>query len=261
MPTGWTEESSPRPGDVYREYAVHFGGNVDWRVTDPRASAKGAQEFLPNPVHQFEIDDLEHAVRAEVLLDRWGGHLGTTEKKIRFNDRPWILIPELATTPTGENPEDYYYQDNPAVAVPLENLRGGTNTLEATCGALEGHNWGQWGMYSAIVRIYVDPEKVQPPQGRILSPQPGEMLGEFPRIEVRAESQQGVARVDILAEYKGYDEDGDGQFHDWHRSYHQPVRGEMPLLTGHVTTLWRARPITHDGTPGGFLTSRSENYG
>lgn len=112
----------PQPGEVYREYAVHNGGNRDWRVTDPQARAPGAHEFLPNPVLELEIGDLQHAVRAEALLDRWGGHLRTTDKRIRFNGNAWLRVPELTTTPGGRA-EYYYSQDNPVLDVPLPEGR------------------------------------------------------------------------------------------------------------------------------------------
>lgn len=58
------QSPGPQPGDVYREYTSDHGGGRDWRVTDPRATAEGAGEFLPNPKLRVEIDDLEHAIRA-----------------------------------------------------------------------------------------------------------------------------------------------------------------------------------------------------
>jgi hypothetical protein len=101
-------EPGPKPGDVYREYSTHNGGSTDWRVTDPNATNPGAKKFLPNPVLSVRIDDPSHAIRAEALLDRWGGHTGTTPKKIRFNGNDWISLPELATTPEGDRPEMFY---------------------------------------------------------------------------------------------------------------------------------------------------------
>ncbi len=99
-----TPALGPQPGDVYREFALHNGGNIDWRVTDPRATAEGAHKFLPNPVLKLTVGDLQGAIRAEALLDRWGGHLKTTGKQVRFNGNPWIIIPDLSTPPAGHAP-------------------------------------------------------------------------------------------------------------------------------------------------------------
>ena len=116
--------TGPQPGDVYREYAVHTGGNFDWRVTDPRATASGASKFLPNPMLELTVDDLKHAVRAEAVIDRWGGHLRTTNKRIRFNGNTWLRVSELTSTPEGRA-EYYYSQDNPCINIPLETPANG----------------------------------------------------------------------------------------------------------------------------------------
>ena len=226
------DEPGPRPGDVYREYSTHNGGGVNWRVTDPHAENPGAGKFLPNPVLKIEIDDPIGAIRAEALLDRWGGHAGTTPKKIRFNGNEWITLPELATTPQGHRPEMYYSQDNPVVEVPLKHLQSGRNTFEGTCG---GSSWGQWGLYSLILRVYYNSDSTSHGTGRIVAPANGETIAENPTIRLKC--SDNVAQVDVIAWYDGYDEDGDGLFVDWHESYHQPSRGAGAELRDHAGTL------------------------
>ena len=66
------------------------------RVTDPDARHEGAAEFRPNPVNTVAIDDLDRAVGAEVVLEQWGGHAGTSDKRLRLNGNDWIAIPEPA---------------------------------------------------------------------------------------------------------------------------------------------------------------------
>ena len=227
----------PRPGDVYREFALHTGGAKGWRVTDPNAIAEGASEFLPNPIHEIEIDHLEGAVRAELLLDRWGGHPATTQKRIRFNQNAWLRLPELQTTKAG-HPEDYYFQDNPVIEIPLDHLHDGTNLLEATCKAREGHRWGQFGMYSAIIRLYYDPSEFAHSKSEITSPRPGDTVSENPKITLRCSAE--TARVDIIAWYDGVDEDGDGIYEGWHESHFQPYKGADAEIQNHVGTVWRS---------------------
>ena len=226
----------PKPGDVYREFAIHNGGNLNWRVTDPKASAEGAKQFLPNPILSLDVADLEGAVRAEVLLDRWGGHPGTKQKQVRFNDNAWITLPEISTTPEGHDPEDYYSQDNPVFAVPLEHLRVGKNNVEGTIGPSNKTSWGQWGLYSLIVRVYYDPEVVGPfATAKITSPRVGETFDENPTIRLACD--KSAKRVDVLAWYDSYDEDGNGVFNEWHGSRFQPARGKPAKLSNHVGTL------------------------
>lgn len=228
-------ELGPKPGDVYREYAIHNGGNFNWRVTDPEATHKGAQAFLPNPILKLNVRDLNHAIRVEAILDRWGGHAGTTEKLIRFNGNDWIKIPELTTTPKGMEPARFHSQDNPVVAVPLDHLRRGDNVLEGMIGPENEGGWGQWGLYSLILRVYYDPEEKQYSTGSIISPTPGETLRENPTIEMQCDPNTEL--IHILGWYDGYDEDGNGIYNEWHGTRFQPFSGQAADLRDHIGTI------------------------
>ncbi len=226
----------PQPGDVYREYSLHNGGNIDWRVTNPKVAHEDAQKFLPNPILNLQVTDLDHAVRAEALIDRWGGHPRTTQKQIRFNKHKWLRVPELLTTPPGNAPETFMFQDNPIVEVPLNHLREGANTIEGTCGAFGETGWGQWGLYSVILRVYYDPLKKTHTTGTLASPLSHATLPENPVIEVAVSDEASVGRVDVVALHRNYDVNGDGVYREWVRSYHQPRRGEPADIRNHVGT-------------------------
>ncbi|QDV24495.1 Soluble aldose sugar dehydrogenase YliI precursor [Aureliella helgolandensis] len=228
-------ELGPKPGDVYREFSLFNGGNFDWRVTDPEATHEGAQDFLPNPVLSILVDDLKHAIRAEAVLERWGGHAGTTDQLIRFNGQEWIALPALTTTPAGKRPEDYHSQDNPVIAVPLEQIRNGNNVVEGMIGADNTGSWGQWGLYSVILRVYYDPIEKKHVSGEIVSPRSGDTLPENPVIELTHDAN--AERIDVLGWYDGYDEDGNGIYEEWHGTRFQPFRGEAADLRDHIGTL------------------------
>ena len=237
-------QTSPPPGSLYREFARHNSGNLQWRVTDRQAVEKfeRAAQFLPNPRLEIEIADLKHAVRADAVLDRWGGHRGTINKRLRFNDQPWITVPELQHVPDGLRPEMLMFQDNPVVAIPLEHLHEGVNVFDADCDEKGGFGWGQWGVFSLIVRIYYDAEAKGNDfeiTGKIVSPASGQAILDHPSVHVSADAPMGVARIDVLASYDGYDQDGDGAHDGWHESHFQLVRGEANELRDHVGTLWR----------------------
>lgn len=254
----------PPPGALYREFSRQSSGNLEWRVTDERAVERfpRAAQFLPNPRLEMQIDDLEHAIRAEVLLDRWGGHRGTVRKRIRLNDHEWIIVPELQHVPAGLRPENLMFQDNPVVEVPLDHLHEGVNIFEADCDEDGGFGWGQWGVYSIVVRVYYDPKLKGPTTGiagAITSPATEAILTENPQIDVDAHALNGVSRVDLLAAYDGYDEDGDGDFGGFHESRFQLVRGEDNSTRDHVGTLWKQPYRFHwntrwvpDQQPGGI---------
>ncbi len=213
--------TGPQPGDIYKEFILNLKSGNNWRVTDPDALASGVQEFLPNPVMTIQIQDLDGAVRAEALMDIWGGHTGTIGKKFRFNDNAWIDIPDHPSIP--ESPECYNSEFNYITEVPLGHLQEGNNEFEGTSGGQTcfNFNWGQWGWYVMLIRIYYGPEKLHP-TGNITSHPAGSDVIELDTIVVEAQSQPGVKRVDLLGKYHGYDENGDGIYLDWHRNYHTP---------------------------------------
>lgn len=231
----------PQPGEVYREYKRTIREGSSWRVTDPATRQTRAHRHLPNAVLPLAIDDLEHAVRAEALIDRWGGHAGTTVKRVRFNENTWIFLPELETAPPGHPPERYQYQDNPIVEIPLAHLIEGENVFEGAAGAQigTGLDWGQWGWTGIVVRIYYDPAKKVHSTARVSSPAAGEVLGENPKVRIEPISGK-IDRADVLAFYEGYDIDGDGRYADWVRYYHHGRKGpdgpDEPAISGHVGT-------------------------
>lgn len=223
-------QQGPRPGDIYREYAINLKTGDNWRVTDPNASNPGAAEFLPNPLLSIQIDDLDKAVRAEVLIDIWGGHPGTSGKQFRFNSNSWIDIPRVPTLAISS--QCYMKQYNVVLDLPLEFLQEGENTFEGTSGkqVCGNFNWGQWGWYVMMVRVYYQSDKVHY-TGQISQPVSGDTIADDPSIQVAVADSGSVSSIQILGHYYGYDEDGDGYYKDWHRAYH----GEE--IAGHIGTI------------------------
>ena len=159
----------PVPGSIYKEFTF-TNDNSNWRVTDPDVDLvrwPAANAFLPNPTLNLSVDDLAGAISAEVVIDFWGGHEGTTDKKFRFNGfngNAWITIPELddpsicVTGPCPSPGNKYMQQLNHLIQVPLSDLIVGTNELEGTSGP-NSWDWGQWGWYGTILRIYYNSGK------------------------------------------------------------------------------------------------------
>lgn len=233
--------SSPQPGDIYREFTqvMATSGN-NWRVTDLNASHSGAQVFKPNPLLNITISDLQQAIRAEAIIEVWGGHTGTIGKQLRFNNNPWINIPELGTAngiPVGKKGECYQQQPNYVLPVPLSHILQGSNTFQGNSGGQTcfNFNWGQWGWYQLMVRVYYDPSKPHN-NGTITSPASGTTLSENPTIAVAAGSGPTITQVDFLANYDGPDFDGDGLFSGYKFSYHRLKNESQMLLKNHVGT-------------------------
>jgi len=233
-PVLFGQGKGPGPGDIYKEYILNLKTGNNWRVTDPVAPHSGAQEFLPNPVMTIQVNDLDGAIRAEALMDIWGGHTGTIGKQFRFNNKSWIDIPDHPTIE--ESPECFNSEFNFITEVPLSHLQEGSNEFEGTSGGQTcfNFNWGQWGWYVMLIRIYYGPEKLHP-TGDITSHTSGSDVIELDTIIVEAHSPSGVKQVDLMAKYLGYDENGDGLYTDWHRNYHTTV------LEGHIGSV-RTQP-------------------
>ncbi|MFN0158702.1 MAG: DUF1349 domain-containing protein [Bacteroidota bacterium] len=232
---------SPQPGEVYKEFSRTMSSSTrDWRVTDPAALHSSAQQFKPNPILSMSINDLTNAIRAEVLIDQFGGHIGTTGKKFRFNNNAWTTIPELGPAngiPVGSQGQCYYYQLNPVISIPISHLKTGTNTIEGTSGAQTcyGFNWGMWGWYGIIVRVYYDPSKPHP-TGTITTPGANGILTDNPTVAANVQSSTGISRVEFFASYNGIDPDGDGLYGGYQHSYHRAKTDGSMTTKNHVGT-------------------------
>ena len=82
---------------VYKEFIIEMKDGDTWRVTDPNTTYSGKSEvqpynYLPNPVLEIQDIELKNAVKAEAIIDRWGGHTGTSGHQIRFNNNSWINL-------------------------------------------------------------------------------------------------------------------------------------------------------------------------
>ncbi len=220
-------EGGPKSGDIYKEYVVTMG-TTNWRVTDPDMDLvkypQGA-EFLPNAVIDLTIDDLQGATRAEIVIDFWEGHEATTGKKFRLNEMPWIDIPELVGT-------KYMQQVNHLIPLPLADLVEGSNQLEGTSDKNDW-DWGQWGWYGAVVRVYYDSSKPHA-TGQITFPLQDASFDENP--VVSATASESADRVDFIAYYYGYDKDGDGVYLGWQRDYHRASWSDPIEIRNHVGT-------------------------
>lgn len=244
----------PKPGDVYKEFTFNHNAE-NWRVTDPGANTTRfpqAADFLPNPVLTFNVSDLQHAVRAEMIIDFWGGHEGTTNKRFRINGNSWITIPELDTlSPGNPTPGNKYMQQvNHLIPIPLAHLVTGANTLEGTSGP-NSWGWGQWGWYGIVLRVYYDSSVKVHAKGHIALPS-SSTLDENPNLSAvitQVPTGRMVDQVDYLAYYDGYDTDGDGIYKDWHRNYHRSSWTDPIGIKGHVGTATSAPyAVTWDTT-------------
>jgi hypothetical protein len=154
------------------------------------------------------------------LFSLWGGHIGTSGKKVSFNGNSWISIPELQPTPgDGYN---YIHQAMVGVTVPLAHLQTGVNSFTGTNDGQfgpYGFGWGQHGWYAVILRVYFDPATKSHVTGTVTSPAGGATIGDNPTLS--ASVSGSASQVDFLTYYDGVDTDGDGYYQEYHHDYHR----------------------------------------
>ncbi|MDD5688212.1 MAG: FG-GAP-like repeat-containing protein [Elusimicrobia bacterium] len=232
------------PGDIFKEVYVWTTppsrncANMFYRVTDPGAtyapiagSCNDPIDFLPNYVQTFTSVDLTNATGAEVVVEMWGGHIGTSGKKFKVNNNAWINIPENTDV---SSPECYLNVRYPAVAIPLSQLLPGSNTIEFTAGpqTCNSMGWGQWAYYGLKLRVYYDANKTHP-TGSITSPTASSTINDNPTISANVNTYSGgINRVDFIGYYDDFDENGDGIYTQWH--YRYLVRNGA--MAGHIGT-------------------------
>jgi hypothetical protein len=213
----------PGPGDVYRDhtYARYFG------EVDPKGTSEGAIAMRPSAgrPRRVIVNDLSGAKHAEVSVQYWGGHIGTSDQKFRVNGSDWFQIPQPAGTPT--EPQKYYRTivgDNP-VKIPLSLIEDGVNTLQFRAGPQirYGFGCGFFWVYSFTTRIYYDSSKPHV-GGRIVSPLAGQTIGENPTITAQLDPEgEKVRQVDFIGLYDDYDWEGNGLSGQWHWQYKDGV--------------------------------------
>src|SRR5690606_30735384 len=129
----------------------------------PGVNRDDAKTFLPNPTFTFEGVNLVGAVRAELTMHHWSGHSGTEGQQVIINKEHRLDLPvnqNLEGMPY--KPIQYLNDSNLVVAVPLEWLREGRNTIQGTIAPEHQgqHWWGQWGWYWIGLRIWCDENAV-----------------------------------------------------------------------------------------------------
>jgi len=213
--------SQPGHGDVFREFTF---AEQRFSELDPdctRNFSSGDHSWAhnkPRMVPKELVLDLKGAVKAEMCVEYWGGHIGTSEQKFRVNGHNWIYLPQPKNTPTTPN---CYYRTllgNEVVSVPLEQLIDGKNIFQFAAGSqiCYNFNFGFYWIYSFTVRIYYGSSKPHP-VGRITRAANGSIITDKAIITAQAASVNGsIRQVDFIGFYEDFDWEGNGIYQQWH---------------------------------------------
>lgn len=220
------------PGDVFREYTYANR----FHELDPGATNPGSASLRVGSGEEKNLDifGLGSAVRAELSVEYWGGHSGTSDQKFRVNGNDWIQIPQPKNTPT---PPQCYYRTvlgRATVPLPLEHLKRGHNVFQfaAVRQICHSFNWGFFWVYAFTVRVYYKPSSPET-TGEITTPADDARIGDFPRLTAKAAStHHTISRVDYIAHYEDFNWEGDGVYRQWH---YQTERGALRHHVGTAT--------------------------
>jgi len=179
--------ANPRPGDVFREYHMIGGGsngkeNAEWMNTFVFIAQHTGEKSTPGN-RTFKNVDLKHATKAEFVASYWGGHIGSANKRVIFNDNPPVKLPLIKNTP--HRPVCYFFQQcQAACEIPLNYLKQGKNEfrLKVDNQVCHSFTWGWFWTNQVIIRIYYDSKKVANPKDKIKSLQPNSTISDLAKI-------------------------------------------------------------------------------
>jgi hypothetical protein len=227
---GHPEPLRPRPGDLFREYTwMHATGDAGGSLR-----VGGRLDYGGGPIPWPWTFDLEHAVRAEVVIEKLLCHEGTRGLALSVNHHDWMAIPDPPSIP--EPRWDTMHHTYPVVPIPLDQLKAaGTNQFRLRVSDEHPWNWPQNLIYGVHARLYYDAAKKPHPTGRLVSPRTGQALGTNVILQAEASSPNGaIRRVDFVGYYKDVNLLGDGIYTQWQYHHHRA------MLTNHIGSVTAA---------------------
>ncbi len=196
--------------------------NSRFRVNAPEASLHPSfmhrSETRGNGMMQILIEeDLSKLAGAELYLELWGGHPGTANKRLTINGRSTYPIPEVGTE------EENCTHSYPTFPLKLTDLVNGYNAIQFACD--QGTTfWGHFIVDNACLRAVLKDD--HPDLERTgLAGFDAKVTARWAAhdretislgLEVPSSDANKIASVDFIGHYYGYDENGNGEFTDWH---------------------------------------------
>lgn len=231
-PAAWRgpqpEKGTPWPNHAhfYHRYWFQMGEvfgnpivNNRFRVNDPYAATHPSfhlrQEVKGNGMMLVPMEQpIREIEAARLYLELWGGHPHTDNRRVTINGRTTYPI----HVPIAEQCTHAY----PEIQLKLTDLVHGQNALQF---AVDGDQtfWGHFIVEEAAIDVLL------PLSSRELEPL-GPLVHSPPQVKVDNNSAESfllslrvdstsaskIAQVHYYAKYDGFDENGDGQWLDWH---------------------------------------------
>ncbi|MDX2153608.1 MAG: hypothetical protein SFV54_22895 [Bryobacteraceae bacterium] len=206
--------AQPSEGRLLREWWYEPGGDAQqrFRVNAPEAALSkehGARpEVRANGLMLIRVDeDLRKLRGAELYCELWGGHAGTRNKRVTINGRSTYAIPEIGSE-GGHCTHQY-----PVIPLKVSDLVPGWNAVQFACD--QGMSfWGHFIVDNACIRAHIAPEDAG--LTGFQATVQAELAGEVAKLRLGATDPGPIASAEFQGFYEGYDENGDGQWRDWH---------------------------------------------
>ena len=198
----------------------HFNGR-QLRVNAPEVSVHPTFAARSEPrssgMARILIDeDLRTIRRADLHTEIWGGHPGTTRKRVSVNGRTTFNLPEVGTT------KQHCTHQYPSFNLRPTDLVNGHNSLQFACDQGDTF-WGHFIVDNASLRVGIDRTDERLREAKLADfkvtvqatpTDNGE--GYVLQLSGAREQLAGIARVDYQGKYFGYDENGNTWRTDWH---------------------------------------------
>ena len=185
-------------------------------------------------------EDLRLLRGAELDLELWGGHPGTTNRRVTVNGRTTYALPGVA----GDTQCTHMY---PRLALKITDLVDGYNALQFACD--QGTSfWGHFIVDEACLRAVLKEDHPDLTAAGLsgfrasVRATPSSTGAEAIQLVLDGveDKRDTIESVDYEGYYDGYDENGDGRTRDWH-GFHKKRRpvaivgtATEGLVRGHV---------------------------
>ena len=202
------------------------------RVNAPEVSVHptfaGRSEPRSSGMARILIDeDLRSIRRADLYTEIWGGHPGTTKKRVSINGRTLLAIPEVGTT------KNHCTHQYPSFNLRPIDLVNGHNSLQFACDQGETF-WGHYIVDNAALEIGITRTDQRLRQAKLANfsvkieatpVESGE--GYVLQLQGPPEHLTAIASVDYQSKCFGFDENGNR----WRTDWHGMTKGRRPYGT------------------------------
>jgi len=251
-------------GVLFREHWAEFDSTISnssgrmLRVNDAELSLHPEYGRRPearaNGLTLIDVpEDLFALQGADLCLEVWGGHPGTTRKRFLLNGKQLYAIPDDGCE-AGHCAYGY-----PQIPVRVAQFVSGRNAVQFACDRGQTF-WGHFIVDEAAIRCYLKPDHpdlaargLQGFSAVVELQSQHAALGNEVSITLTYPKpmEAEIESVEYFARYDGYDDDGDGQTNDWHGYTHDRryVHHIGKATVGPFPIVWDTRMIPDQDGP------------